>query len=81
MKNQSGTKVSMYKFQPNAWLDQNVYKSWCDETLLPFVKEQKLDKFILLLDSLKGKMQGDFKHVDGSKGLPWYGLPGATDLW
>ena len=42
--------VNIY-FQPNAWLDQNVYKSWCDETLLPFVKDQKLDKFVLLLDN------------------------------
>ena len=45
--------VNVY-FQPNAWLDQNVCKNWCDETPLPFVKEQKLDKFVLLLDNLKG---------------------------
>ena len=55
---------------------------WCDESLLTFVKDQKLDKFVLLLDNLKGQMQNDFKDsVAGSKGLLWYGLPGATDLW
>ena len=43
-------------FQLNAWLDQNVCKSWCDETLLPFVKEQKLDEFVQLLDNLKGQI-------------------------
>ena len=69
-------------FQPNAWCDQNVCKSWCDETPLPFVKEQKLDKFVLLLDSLKGQMQDDFKDaVAGAKELLWYGLPGVTDPW
>ena len=73
--------VDVY-FQPNAWLDQNVYKSWCDETLLSFVKEQKIDKLVLLLDSLKGQMQDDFKHaVAGAKELLWHALPGATDLW
>ena len=61
--------VNVY-FQPNAWLDQNVFKSWCDKTLLPFVKEQKLDKFVLLLDNLKGQMQDNFKDVvAGAKGL------------
>ena len=50
--------------------------------LLPFVKEQKLDKFVLLLDNLKGQMQYDFKNaVAGAKGLLWYGIPGVTDLW
>ena len=50
--------------------------------LLPFVKEQKLDKFVLLLDNLKGQMQDDFKNaVAGAKGLLWYGIPGVTDLW
>ncbi|XP_065658758.1 jerky protein homolog-like [Hydra vulgaris] len=69
-------------FQQNAWLDQNVCKHWCDKTLLPFVKEQKLDKFVLLLDNLKGQMQEDFKDaVAAAKGLLWYGLPSATDLW
>lgn len=69
-------------FQPNAWLDQNVCKKWCDESLLPFVKEQKLDRFVLLLDNLKGQMQDDFKDsVSKAHGLLWYGLPGATNLW
>ena len=50
--------------------------------LLPFVKEQKLDKFVLLLDNLKGQMQDEFKNaVAGAKGLLWYGIPGVTDLW
>ena len=65
MKNQSGKGVNVY-FQPNAWLHQ----------------EEKLDKSVLLLDNLKGQMQDDFKDaVTGVKGLLWYGLPGATDLW
>ena len=70
--------VNVY-FQPNAWLDQNVCMSWCDETPLPFVKEHK---FVLLLDNLKGQMQDNFKDaVAGAKGLLWHGVPGANDLW
>ena len=69
-------------FQPNAWLDQFVCKKWCDESLIPFVKEQKLDRFVLLLDNLKGQMQDDFKDsVSNANGLLWYGLPGVTDIW
>ena len=69
-------------FQQNAWLDQYVCKKWCNESLIPFVKEQKLDRFVLLLDNLKGQMQDDFKvSVSNANGLLWYGLPGATDLW
>ena len=72
--------VNVY-FQPNAWLDQNVCKSWCDETLLQFVKEQKLDRFALLLDNLKGQIQDGFRDaVAGAKGSLWYGLPDATNL-
>ena len=68
--------------QTNAWFDQNVCKSWCNETLYPFVKEQNLDKFVLLLDNLKRHLLDNFKDaVAGAKGLLWYGLPGATDLW
>ena len=33
-------------FQSQAWLDQQVCKRWCHETVLPFVKEQGLTKFI-----------------------------------
>ena len=43
--------VNVY-FQPNAWFHQNVCKSWYDEALLPFVKEQKLDKFRTTLKML-----------------------------
>ena len=50
--------------------------------ILQFVKEQNLNNFVLLLDNLKGQMWDDFKDaVAGAKGLLWYGLPGATNLW
>ena len=50
--------------------------------ILRFVKEQNLNKFVFLLDNLKGQMCDDFKDaVAGAKGLLWYGLPGATNLW
>ena len=63
-------------------MDQRVCKRWCDKTLLPFIKEQGLSKFVLLLDNIKRQMQDDFKDVvAGANGLLWYGLPSATDLW
>ena len=50
--------------------------------ILRFVKEQNLNKFVFLLDNLKGQMWDDFKDaVAGAKGLLWYGLLGATNLW
>ena len=72
--------VDVY-FQTNAWMDQRVCKRWCDKTLLPFIKEQGLSKFVLLLDNLKGQMQDHSKDaVAGANGLLWYGLSSATDL-
>ena len=54
--------VDVY-FQTNAWMDQRVCKRWCDKTLLPFIKEQGLSKFVILLENLKGQMQDDFKDA------------------
>ena len=62
-------------------MDQRVCKRWCDKTLLTFIKEQGLSKFVLLLDNLKGQMQDHSKDaVAGANGLLWYGLSSATDL-
>ena len=44
-------------------MDQHVCKRWSDETLLPFIKEQGLSKFVILLENLKGQMQDDFKDA------------------
>ena len=63
-------------------MDQRVCKRWFDKTLLPFIKEQGLSKFVLYFDNLKVQMQDDFKDaVAGANGLLWYGLPSTTDLW
>ena len=63
-------------------INEDIYgNSWCDKKLLPFVKEQNLEKFVLLLDNLKEQIQDDFKDpAAGAEGLVWYGRPGATDL-
>ena len=69
-------------WQDNAWLDQYICLKWFEETFEPFVKKEGLKKFVLLLDNLTGQMQDAFKQaVAKSKGLLWYGLPDATDLW
>ena len=62
-KKSAGHKCIHIYFQPNDWLDQNICKHWCDETLLPFVKDQKLDKLVLLLNNLKGQMNDNFKDA------------------
>ena len=55
---------------------------WCKKTLADFITEEGLEKFVLLLDNLKGQMQDDFKvDIRSRNGLLWYGLPDATDLW
>ena len=69
--------VDVY-WQDNAWLDQHVCMDWCEKTLKPFVKNEGLSKFVLLLDNLTGQMQNYFKS-EVANGLLWYGLPDATD--
>ena len=53
-----------------------------EQTLLPFIEEYGLSKFVLLIDNLKGKMQEDFKTaVFSANGLLWFGLPDSPDFW
>jgi len=69
-------------FQPNTWMDTNVNLQWTDKTLEPFVKEQKLERYVLLLDNLEAHCADDFKTaVSDQNGLVWYGLPDGIDLW
>ena len=68
-------------FQPNAWVDIHVCKKWIDTTLRPFVKDEKLGNFLLLLDNLTCQVSDEFKEeIASMKGLCWYGLNQGTDL-
>lgn len=69
-------------FQENAWVDGEVCKKWIDSTLKNFIEEEHLDRFVLLLDNLSSQQSDAFKEkVAELKGLCWYGLKDATDLW
>ena len=68
--------------QDNALLDQNFCMDWFTRSLSPFLQQEGISKFVLLLDNLTGQMQNDFKEaMSGEKELLWHGLPDATDLW
>ena len=63
-------------------LATDVFMDWFTRSLSRFLQQESVSKFILLLDNLTDQMQNDFKEaVSGEKGLLWYGLPDATDLW
>ena len=69
-------------FQPNAWMDSNANTQWREKTLKSFVEQQKLKKYVLLLDNLEAHCTEEFKvAVRDQKGLVWYGLTDGTDLW
>lgn len=69
-------------FQPNAWMDINVANEWMEKTLEKFVKDEGMERFVLLLDNLSTHTEENFKKsVCDLGGLVWFGLPDATDLW
>ena len=69
-------------FQKNAWVDSEVCREWINNTLKHFVDEEKLSRFVLLLDNLSCQQSDAFKEkVSEIGGVCWYGLKDATDLW
>ena len=71
--------VDVY-FQANAWADTPVSVEWVEKTLKNSVKG--LARFILFLDNLTAQNSDAFNDaVSALKGVNWYGLPNATDLW
>ena len=74
-------KVDVY-FQPNGWVDTPTCMQWTEKTLQNFIKDEKLDKFLLLCDNLEAQCSDEFKdRVHKLHGLVWYGLKNGTDLW
>ena len=68
--------------QKNAWMDGNVCQQWIEKTLETFVNDEKLERFVLLLDKLTAHKTDEFKQeVSRMSGVVWFGLPDATDLW
>ena len=68
-------------FQTNAWIDIYVGRKWIDTTLSMFVKDEKLETFLLLLDNLSYQKSDEFKEkVFAIKGFCWYGLKEGIDL-
>jgi hypothetical protein len=71
--------VDVY-FQKNAWADTTFTMEWSDRTLKPFVSD--MDRFLLFLDNLSSQVQYRFREaVKDLKGLDWFGVPAATDIW
>ena len=71
--------VDVY-FQPNAWADTEFSKKWAKRTLSKSVKNLK--RFALFADNLTAQTSDAFKEsVAILKGVVWFGLANATDLW
>ena len=67
-------------WQENAWADTAVWVNWVNTTLKPEV--ENLEKHVLFVDNLTAQQIDDFKKaVSDLKGVLWYGLKNATDLW
>ena len=63
-------------------MDINVANEWMEKTLEKFVKDEGMERFVLLLDNLSTHTEENFKKsVCDLGGLVWFGLPDATDLW
>ena len=71
--------VDIY-FQENSWVDTAFSMDWVQKTLKPATHD--LNRFLLLCDNLSAQTSERFKEeVSSIKGLVWFGLPNATDLW
>ena len=67
-------------WQENAWADTAVSVNWVNTTLKPEV--ENLEKHVLFFDNLTAQQADDSKKaVSNLKGVVWYGLKNATDLW
>ena len=68
-------------FRSNAWMDSNVNMQWTEKTLKSFVEQQKLKKYVLLLNNLEAHCTEEFKvAVRDQKGLVWYGFSRRSRL-
>ena len=64
----------------NAWAATTVSVNWINTTLKPVV--ENLERHVLFIDNLTAHQTDDFKKaVSHLKGVVWYGLKSATDLW
>ena len=67
-------------WQGNAWADKTFSVNWVNTKLKPAV--ENLKKHVLFVDNLTAQQTDDFKKAESNlKGVVWYGLKTATDLW
>ena len=74
--------VDIY-IQPNTWADTNFCVDWTESTLKLVVKRNLgRAEFVLFCDNLEGQFAERFRNsVKEMNGIPWYGVPNATDIW
>ena len=64
----------------NAWADTQCSVNWVNSTLKSSVPD--LDRHVLFVDNITAQQTDDFKKsISDLKGVVWYGLKNATDLW
>ena len=67
-------------WQENSWADTTASVNWVNTTLKPVV--ENLQKHVLFVDDLTAQQADHFKKaVCNLKGVVWYWLKNANDLW
>ena len=67
-------------WQENASADTTVSVNWVNTTLKPVA--ENFEKYVLFVDNLTAQQTDHFKKaVSDLKGVVWYRLKNATDLW
>ena len=80
MRNWCGTLMSTYISKKIAWTDTEFSIKWAEQTIAKSVTDLK--RYVLFLDNLTAQETEAFKKtVADLKGVLWYGLKNATDLW
>ena len=54
--------------------------NWVNTTLGPFIDEEGVERHVLFADNLTVQTTDQFKECE-TKGVIWYGIAGAIDLW
>ncbi len=78
-KNAWHPDVDVY-FQENTKADTEFSNKWVKQTLSPAVKDSK--RFVVFCDNPSAQVSDEFKKsISDLKGICWYDLPNATDIW
>ena len=75
-------QMCMYIFRKMPGVDTSLACQWMEKTIKPCIEEENLARYTLFCDNLTAQTSDQFKEtVSDGRGVVWYGLRNATDLW